>query len=318
LAMSAASHVFLVFEGAWLEVEASLAERRGGLRAFAREAERKWDLEPTKYVLCHNSCKVDSPAMLQRALESACDGTCKLDIIESPEGRVMRSMRVEMKRLEDRVMAKVESALVDAQKQNECQTAKLSSSLAPIVQCMATEQIELRNKLGQLSAQVNDSQRAVVSSEETSCAIKDAEALEFELQQECAMQAACDLDLSSKENLEELRDEVSHLEPKSTCQAERTTASKVMAPQQGHRMTVDSKQAFGYPDAWLQLPSSSFEAIPYSSKHGKNSTAFEAIPYSCKLGKTSTAAPFAQSNAACFNKPMLGHRSCPSLPPLIQ
>jgi len=132
------------------------------------------------------------------------------------------------------------------------------------------------------------------------------------------MQAACDLDLSSKENLEELREEVSHLEPKSTCQAERTTAGKVMAPQQGHRMTVDSKQAFGYPDAWLQLPSSSFEAIPYSSKHGKNSTAFEAIPYSCKLGKTSMAAPFAQSNAACFNKPMLGHRSCPSLPPLIQ
>merc|ERR1719359_2557331 len=117
-------------------------------------------------------------------------------------------------------MAKMEAMLADVRKDTEWNSSKLCGSIAPMVQCLATEQIELRNQVGQLTTE------AATAAAETKCSLKDAEVLERELQQECAMQTACDLDLSSTMNVEELKEEVCQLSQKSTSQADCTKLVK--------------------------------------------------------------------------------------------
>jgi hypothetical protein len=313
--MSAAPRMFIVFNGAWLEAEASLAGRRGGLRILAREAETKWNLQPNLYEFRHTSGKVDSQASLQSALEAVRNGVCKLEIAESSEGRMMRTMHTEMKLLEDRVMAKVEAVLMDVRKETEWNNARLSGSIAPIVQCLATEQIEFRNKLGHLSTKVSDLTNQIGSvAAETSYTLKEAEVLEHELQQECSLQAACDLDLSITANLEELKEEVHHLNQMQNSQADRKMFTKINTQQGGYTMTttVDSKPTFGF---------------AYSSKVGKGlsgAAMFEARTRPddmwsyAQLGDEVTV-PFAQRVIApqlYSSKSTFGHRSCPLLPPL--
>jgi len=315
VAMSAAPRMFIVFNGAWLEAEASLAERRGGLRILAREAETKWDLQPSLYEFRHTSGKVDSQASLQRALEAVGNDVCKLEIAETSEGRMMRIMRTEMKLLEDRVMAKVEAVLGDVRKETEWDNARLSRSIAPIVQCLATEHIELRNKLGHLSTEVSDltDQKASVAAE-TSYTLKEAEVLEQELQQECSLQAACDLDLSITANLEELKEEVHHLNQMQASQADRKMSTKINTQQGGYTMTttLDSKPTFGF---------------AYSSKGGKGSSGAAMFEARTRTGNMRSygqlgdevTVPFAQSVIApqlYSSKSTFGHRSCPLLPPL--
>lgn len=316
--MTAPARIFLVFEGAWLEVDADLAKRRGCLRAFAREAESKWNLEPSSFEMLHESGKVDSLPALQRALDSACSGVCKLEIAERPEGKMMRTMRTEMQKMEDRVMAKVEKMMVDVRKENHWNETRLSGCIAPLVQCLASEQIEMREKVAQLGAQVSEmASTPMVSSAHM---LKDAEALEEELQQECAMQAACDLDLSTSDHVGELKEEVASLGEKETFQAERSQPPK-LAAQQSHAVTVDFKNVFGESDSRLQWPAASPPSIPYSNKLGKGPLA-PAVGFEArwqpgdkwsyvKLGDE-VATPFAQS----ISKSTFGHRSCPLLPPL--
>jgi hypothetical protein len=309
--MSAARRAFLVFDGTWLEVEASLAERRGGLRAVAREAERKWDLQPGTYQIRHESVKVDSPQALQRALDGVGDGVCRLDISENAEGKMMRTMRMEMKRLEDRVMAKVEAALVEVRGTD----AKISSGIVPIVQCMATEQIELRNKLGQLFAEVSATPQ---ESHSVPINLKDAEDLERELQQECAMQAASDLDLLNEENLDLLKEEVCHLDQKPTCESVQSMPAKTAL--QCDLMNMDSTRSIGYRDAWLNGPKAPVAGISYSSKGQSFDVKWRAGEKwsSVQLGHDMSV-PFAQSTMAPqqrLGKSTIGHRSCPTLLPL--
>lgn len=360
--MSSAPRVFLVFNGDWLEVDAALAERRGGLRAIAREAESKWTLQPNLYEFQSSTGKVDSWPALQRALEDARNGVCKLDVAERPEGEMKRTMHVEMKLLEDRVMAKVEAVMAGVVKDAKMSNARLNGCIAPMVQCLATEQIELRNKLGQLNTQVGNlvtgslgpmvqciaaeqiemrnkldflvngsiapmmqclakeqmelqqkldqlstqvgdlrADTPTTVADAAACALKDAETLERELQQECAMQTACDLDLSNTVNVKELKEEVSQLK-----QADRAMFTKITS-QPDHKIIMDAKQNFG---------------IAYSNKMGKGlsgGTMFEAKWNPADSWSCEVAAPFAQSVTARqmhFSKSTLGHRSCPVLPPL--
>jgi len=314
--MAAAPRVFLVFDGVWLEVEASLVQRRGGLRSFAREAESKWDLQPSSYEFTHASGKVDSCPALQRALGNSPNGVCKLEIVERLEGKMMRVMRKEMKLLEDRVMAKVETVLADVRKETQWNETRLSGSIAPLVQCLASEQIEMREKLVQLAEEVSNMEKAPAATDAVVCALKDADSLEQELQQECATQAACDLDLSTSNSLEELREEVCHLGQKDSVEAERTVPCQIT---KGPAMTVDFKHTFGDPDSRLQWPTGVPPAMAYSSKvaPAAPTTGFDARWRSgdkwsyVKLGDE-VAAPFAQH----FSKSTFGHRSCPLLPPL--
>jgi len=292
--MSAAPRIVLGFEGTWLEVESPLAERRGCLRILAREAESKWNLKPNLYEFKHASGKVDSPSALLRALEGARNGVCRLEIVEHLEGKMMRVMQTEMKHLEERVMAKVDAALTDARHGSELKSSRLANSIAPLVQCMALEQIEIRNKLNDLTVQHIEMP-----------SLKDAEALEQELQQECAMQAACDLDLSTTDDYEELKKEVGYLSQKQEAEPVKIIASATQ--QDSHSST-------------LHWPMASVSGIPYSSK---STTILEAKwhpgeTWSCvKLGDQATV-PFAQGYLApqLSSKTMSTHRSCPLLPPL--
>lgn len=318
--------VFLVFNGAWLEVDASLAARRGGLRAIAREAQSKWDLQPNLYEFRHANDKVDSPATLQRALEGARNGVCRLEINEHVEGKMMRTMHDEMKKLEERVMAKMEGMLTDVRKENEwtgnrlahvvapmvqCLATeqielrnKLCGSIAPMVQCLATEQIELRNKVGDLTAEV---QTVATTAAETECSLKAADVLEQELQQECARQSACDLDLASTVNLEEVKEEVFQLSEKQTGEANNAKLVKSTAEPVS---------------TWTTAPKPSY-SIAYSSKSLPSPPSFEAKrrpgdSWSYDLGNEA-AAPFAPSiiaNHLRSSKSTFASRSCPLLPPL--
>jgi len=346
--MAAATSVFLVFEGAWLEVESSLVQRRGCLRAFAREAENKWDLGPSSYELHHASGKVDSGAALQRALTDAFNGVCELEIVERLEGKMMRTMRKEMKLLEDRVMAKVETTLADVRKETQWTQTRLSGAIAPLVQCLAAEQIEMREKLAKVGAEVRCvspllqcvaaeqiemreklAQLGGEASEATcdiACTLKAAEALEQELQQECAMQAAYDMDMSNSDCLEELREEVHHLGQKDTIEADRSGPSKI-APYKDNGVSIDFKHSFGECDSRLQWTTSIPASMSYSSKLGKGplgpAMGFEAKWHPgdkwsyVKLGDE-VATPFAQSiiTPQLYSKSMSSHRSCPVLPPL--
>lgn len=316
--MTAPARIFLVFEGAWLEVDASVAQRRGCLRAFAREAEANWNLEPSSYEIQHESGKVDSLPALQRALEGACNGVCKLEIAERPEGRMMRIMRTEMRKMEDRVMAKVEKMMGEARKENHWNETRLSGCIAPLVQCLASEQIAMREKVAQIGEQVGE--LASVTTASSAQTLKDAETLEEELQQECTMQAACDLDLSTSDDLGQLKQEVATLGEKDASQAERSQPAK-LAPHQSQTMNVDFKHVFGESDSRLQWPTAYPASIPYSNKLGKGPLA-PAVGFEArwqpgdkwsyvKLGDE-VATPFAQS----ISKSTFGHRSCPVLPPL--
>jgi len=327
--MASGPSIFLVFDGAWLEIETSLVERRGCLRAFAREAETKWDLEPSSYEFQHESGKVDSIAALQRAMTGASNGVCKLEISERPDGKMMRTMRKEMKLMEDRVMAKVENMLVEVRKENQCNETRLSGCIAPLVQCLAVEQIEMREKVAQLGSEVSN----MASVEKASAAInvlagivKDAETFEHELQQECAIQAACDLAMSNSDCLQELKEEVSNLGEKEAFQADPAQPARITPPQ-GQGANIDFKNVFGESDSRLQWPTSALTSVPYSNKLGKGplapATGFEARwqpgdkwSY-VKLGGE-VATPFAQSiiTPMLHSKSTFGHRSCPLLPPL--
>jgi len=312
--MTAPARIFLVFEGSWLEVDASLAQRRGCLRAFGREAETQWNLEPSSYEFQHESGKVDSLPALQRALDGARNGVCKLDIAERTEGKMMRTMRTEMQKMEDRVMAKVQAMLVEVRKENHWNETRLSGCIAPLVQCLASEQIEMREKIAQIGEQVNDLASTTAAS--SGQAIKDAETLEEELQQECTMQAACDLDLSTSDDLGQLKQEVATLGEKDT-----TQAPAKPAPPQSQTTNADIKSIFGESDSRLQWPTANLVSIPYSNKLGKGPLA-PAVGFEArwqpgdkwsyvKLGDE-VATPFAQS----ISKSTFGHRSCPLLPPL--
>jgi len=207
---------------------------------------------------------------------------------------MMRTMRTEMQKMEDRVMAKMQAMLVEARKENHWTETRLSGCIAPLVQCLASEQIEMREKIAQIDAQVSDlASTPTASSTHT---IKDAETLEEELQQEVAT-----------------------LGEKDATQADRSQPAKI--PPQGQTAIVDFKRVFGESDSRLQWPTANTASIPYSNKLGKGPLA-PAVGFEArwqpgdkwsyvKLGDE-VAPPFAQS----ISKSTFGHRSCPLLPPL--
>jgi len=313
--MSSAPRVFLVFDGAWHEVDASLLERRGGLRAFAREAESKWDLQPNSYEFHHAGSKVDSLPSLKRVVEnSARDGVCQLEIHERAEGKLFRTMRKEMEMLEDRVMIKIDAALTDIRQQTQWNDSRLSCTIAPLVQSLATEHIELRNKLCQLDGEV-DVLKSSSATFDMALGCKDAARLELEFEQDLATLAASELDACAMDKLEDLREEVCQLDQKHP-HVNHVVPIKTTLTQE-HQSNVQTKQMHGNPDAWLQWPTASLSAIPYSVK--ACNVTWDAPSKARWQPGNEWGTLLAQSISAPqlhSSKSMFGHRSCPLLPPL--
>jgi len=302
---SSAPVVALVFGNDWMEVDASLAERRGGLRAFAREAEIKWGLQQGTFGFVGSSGKVDSVSSLQRELSAASSGVCKIDVQEQPEAKMRREMHAAVKASEDRMMAKLEASICGVRQDLQYVDNKVSAlapmmqcigalapivrsvdtkvaalapmvqcmaleqvglrGLTPMVQCMAMEQIDLRNKI---TAGPNMGDGCAMP--ETSVDVaKSLEDVEKELLLDCAVQAACDLHQSAQDDLERLRLEVSSLEParKQPAQAPNVPCSQTQCEIPAQK--IKRTEGNGYPkaaDAFFSGPQPPTVAFAYSNK----------------------------------------------------
>jgi len=151
----------LSFAGERVEVDAAWVNRRGGLRAFAREAEERFGLLGNTFGFADANGKVDSPAALERALEACSEEVCVLEVRERAEARTMRHAA---KALEDKMMSRVEKALAEMQKQIEQTDRKVTNSIAPMVSNLANEQIDIREKLDEMNTEAFESRSDVLQS----------------------------------------------------------------------------------------------------------------------------------------------------------
>lgn len=149
--MATPRQLVIVFNGRHIEVDASVAGRRGGLRACAREAELAWGLHPKSYSFFDTNRKVDSQQALQNALSVCFDGTCVLEVRQHPE---WQALNMAMKTFESKVLAKVDAALIGMREDLECTDAKVCKSLTPMVRCMALELIGMREAIEETSAKL--------------------------------------------------------------------------------------------------------------------------------------------------------------------
>lgn len=141
------TRVALVFGTEWLEVEAPLAERRGGLRALICEATAKWALKPNTFSLMGISGRVDSLSALQREMRAASSGVCKLEVQENSEAKIMRQVHAAVKASEDRILARLEASIGILREDLGKTNKQVSGVLAPMVQCMSLEHMELHKKV---------------------------------------------------------------------------------------------------------------------------------------------------------------------------
>jgi len=158
---ASATRVALFFAGERVEVDATLASRRGGLRAYAREAEARFGLLANTFGFAVSDNKVDSPAALESALESCSGGLLVLEVRERAEARTMRNAA---KVLEDRLMLRVEQALAGMQKQIDHTDMKVTKSLSPMVRNLANEQIDIRVKLEEMNTEAFESRSDILQS----------------------------------------------------------------------------------------------------------------------------------------------------------
>eukprot|EP00929_Paragymnodinium_shiwhaense_P013291 TRINITY_DN121156_c0_g1_i1.p1 TRINITY_DN121156_c0_g1~~TRINITY_DN121156_c0_g1_i1.p1 ORF type:complete len:403 (-),score=120.78 TRINITY_DN121156_c0_g1_i1:165-1373(-) len=153
------ARIQLSFGGERVEVDATWASRRGGLRAFAREAETHFGLLPNTFGFSHGTDKVDSFVALQTSMKNCSDDAFLLEVRERPEAQTMRKVS---KALEDRIMARVEQTLVQMQKQIEQTDLKVTRSIAPMVRNLANEQIDIREKLEEMNNEAFESRQDLV------------------------------------------------------------------------------------------------------------------------------------------------------------
>eukprot|EP00928_Gymnodinium_smaydae_P076552 TRINITY_DN59589_c0_g1_i1.p1 TRINITY_DN59589_c0_g1~~TRINITY_DN59589_c0_g1_i1.p1 ORF type:complete len:422 (+),score=100.41 TRINITY_DN59589_c0_g1_i1:74-1267(+) len=154
--MAASPRVELNFSGSRIEVAAAVAQRRGGLRAFVREAEQQLGLRPGTFGFYGTFGKVDSIDTLQRELRAAVsDGVCRLEIRESTEGKLMREMYAAMTQFEQRVLARVDDALANARQEME-----------PVMRDLADEQLRLRAKIDTVSEEALEARVDMLAGEE--------------------------------------------------------------------------------------------------------------------------------------------------------
>jgi hypothetical protein len=290
--MSIAPRVQLVFGPARIDVEASLVERRGGLRAFAREAEQQLGMIPNTYAFYDSFGKVDTPAALQRAVGAA-RGVCQLEIRENTEGKITREMHAAIKSLEERMSAKMEEAV-----------ASVRRDLEPTVKSVADEQISLRVKIDgmldealavrtdalavedELNKRIDslaqdclamradsltgeDELTARLDALTEKCPIKACEHLEEQLQAELEAQASRDFDFdAAAENLDQILADVRSLEQRQECEPVLQDATEKTATHHRKQEALESvkapKSQWSLP--WETIVKSNLGGVPFSSK----------------------------------------------------
>jgi hypothetical protein len=255
--MVLASQVELVFEGQRVAVAGSLADRRGALRACANTAEAHFGVISQSYGFFDSSEHVDSLPDFENAIQRAGDGPLVLHIRED---RKARNIRMAMKAMEARILAKVEDSLSSMHQDIQQTNAKMNAGLAPLVQSIAMDQIDLKTTVDQISTEAFLSRSDLLESidelsreafearvdsvaaieeleqkiqsltESTSGAVRDLALLELQLEQDLAAQAECELNMAPQSSLEILKAEVcslgrNHMSSSLEATASRTSTS---------------------------------------------------------------------------------------------
>lgn len=171
----------LTFGNASVQV---LSTPEGGLEALAAEVEAKFGLHPESFSIFDDFGKVEDSMALQRALDMAGDNPCILEVCEAPQWKKIREMDTKIKMLVarcpvvDRILmdieeqstkrfgklasalqavderARLRGELVGAELRESLEEldAKVSNSIAPLLQCVALQEMDLKAKLDSLDA----------------------------------------------------------------------------------------------------------------------------------------------------------------------
>jgi len=167
----------LVFGENGLEVPVDMG---GGLEALTAEVEAKLGLHPGSFSIFDEFGKVDDSAALQRALDMA----CVLEVREAPEWQKIREMDAKINMLvarcpvvdsvltcieersakrfekvvsalqgvEERATLRAELAAAELRQGLEELDMKVDKSIAPLLKCVALQEMELKEKLDSLNA----------------------------------------------------------------------------------------------------------------------------------------------------------------------
>jgi len=155
VAGAAEARVVLIYNGQQLDCDASLANRRGGLRTLQREAELAWGLHPTSYSMFDAAGKVDSNEALRRTLQGSTDGGhCVLDVREHPE---WKAFRMSMATFESKITSKVDDALAKLQEDMKQLGMAVNGTVSPMLRCMSVEMVEMRSRIEQAETVLSQS-----------------------------------------------------------------------------------------------------------------------------------------------------------------
>lgn len=167
--------VQLEFGDSYLEVSSDVD---GSLEALAAEVVAKLELHPDSFSIFDDFGKVGDAMALQRALDMAGDSPCVLEVREAPVWKKMREMEAKMNILVarcpvvDRVLLGIEErsekrfetlasafqvvqggtlgSVAELRQGLEELDIKVNQSIAPLLQCVAIQEMELKAKLDSL------------------------------------------------------------------------------------------------------------------------------------------------------------------------
>lgn len=167
--------VQLEFGDTYLEVSSDVD---GSLEALAAEVVAKLELHPDSFSMFDDFGKVGDAMALQRALDMAGDSPCVLEVREAPVWKKMREMEAKMNILVarcpvvDRVLLGIEErsekrfetlasafqvvqggtlgSVAELRQGLEELDIKVNQSIAPLLQCVAIQEMELKAKLDSL------------------------------------------------------------------------------------------------------------------------------------------------------------------------
>lgn len=148
-------HLILAFGDYRIEAALEAWGPQGGVDALAREAASAFDLEPGSFGLYDGSGMLGTDAALKRALGATNGRACVIEARERPEWKRIRAMDAQIQAMEQRLLAKVDGSLAGL-------TARVDCGIAPLLGCLAAEQIDaraeietLKESLGQAHMKVN-------------------------------------------------------------------------------------------------------------------------------------------------------------------
>jgi len=146
--------VMLVFGDTRLEVS---FDPNGGLEALGAEVETQLELHPESFSIADSFGKVDDSVALQRALDMTTGETlCVLEVHETRQGQKMREMEAKINMLVARCPV-VDSVLMSLEERSSVRFDKLASALQGVEERAALKSELALAKLEELDSKVNKS-----------------------------------------------------------------------------------------------------------------------------------------------------------------